>query len=68
MPCAAEENRLSQELDAHFAAFAARHGLEYAPTLGETGVAGEALFLPGGVYVSPAGHRRVAGLLYEALR
>ena len=67
-PCAAEENRLSQELDAHFAAFAARHGLAYLPTLGETAGAGEALFLPGGVYVSPAGHRRVAQLLYEALR
>ena len=66
-PCTAEENRLSGEINAHFAAFAARHGLAYVPTLGETDAAGQALFLPGGVYVSPAGHRRVAHLLHEQL-
>ena len=67
-PCAAVEQQLSVELHAHFAAWAARQGLDYLPALGETDAAGQPLFFPNGVHVSPAGHDRMAGLLYQRLR
>jgi len=66
-PCSAYENELSARLHRHFAALAARQGLEYLPALGEVGTAGEPLFFPNGIHVSPAGHDRMAGLLYERL-
>lgn len=67
-PCAREENRLSEQLHAHFASFARTHGLDYLPALGTADAAGQPLFFPNGVHVSPAGHDRMAQLLYQRLR
>jgi hypothetical protein len=66
-PCSAYENELSARLHRHFAALAAREELEYLPALGETDATGQPLFFPNGIHVSPAGHDRMAGLLYEQL-
>ncbi|MGI4874192.1 MAG: hypothetical protein ACRYFX_23775 [Janthinobacterium lividum] len=67
-PCASEENRLSQQLHAHYLAFADQHGLDYLAVLGETDAAGAPLFFPDGIYVSAAGHTRIGHLLYRQLR
>lgn len=67
-PCSAYENDLSVRLHRHFERLAARHELAYLPTLGETDEAGQPLFFPNGIHVSPAGHDRMAGLLYAQLR
>lgn len=67
-PCAPEENRLSWELDAYFADFATRSNLEYVPALGETDAAGQSLFFADGVYVSAAGHQRIAELIFQAFK
>ncbi len=67
-PCGRVENQLSTQLSAVFAALAARHGLDYLPALGETDAAGQPLFFPNGIHVSPAGHDRIAQLLLGRLR
>ena len=66
-PCSGYENELSARLHRHFAALTARQGLAYVPALGEVSAAGEPLFFPNGIHVSPAGHDRMAGLLHEQL-
>ena len=67
-PCTREENRLSEQLNAYFEEFARRQGLAYLPTLGTADAAGQPLFFPNGMHVSPAGHDRIAQLLYQRLR
>ncbi len=67
-PCAREENRLSEQLHAHFECFARAYGLDYLPALGTADATGQPLFFPNGVHVSPAGHDRMAQLLYQRLR
>lgn len=67
-PCGRVENQLSAHLSTAFAALAAQHEIEYLPTLGETDAAGQPLFFPNGIHVSPAGHDRIAQLLLDRLR
>ena len=67
-PCAAEENRLSHELHAHYQRLTHQHGLAYLPVLGETDETGAPLFFPNGIYVSAAGHARIGRLLHQQLR
>lgn len=67
-PCGQVENQLSTQLNTAFAALATQHGLDYLPTLGETDAAGQPLFFPNGIHVSPAGHDRIAQLLLARLR
>lgn len=66
-PCSTTENRLSERLHQHFEQVAAHHSLEYLPALGEVDAAGQPLFFPNGIHVSPAGHDRMAALLYKKL-
>ena len=67
-PCGPVENQLSAQLSAAFAALATQHVLEYLPTLGELDTAGQPLFFPNGIHVSPAGHDRIAQLLLARLQ
>lgn len=67
-PCGRVENQFSAQLCVAFAELARQHGLHYLPTLGETDAAGQPLFFPNGIHVSPAGHDRIAQLLLSRLQ
>ena len=66
-PCSRYEDRLSEQIDAFFAPRLARQGVAYLRTLGHRAPDGTAWFFPNGVHVSPAGHHRMAALLFGAL-
>ncbi len=61
------ENRLSERVNAAFAHALSASNVAYVPILGHFDERGIDLFFPNGIYVSPAGHDRVGGLLARRL-